>query len=87
MLVFIISSVKRSSACRYPRWPQEFKWSFAGPISGMTCERILETADPHTWHDNFFCHSSGPGIQGVGMRWSSAGIFKSLVLKKMTSLK
>ena len=73
MLVFMMAPGISMSVCRYPRWPQEFKWHSAGPISGMTCLRILETADPHTWHDNYFCHASTPGIQGVGMRWSSAG--------------
>ena len=61
--------------CRFPRWPSEFKWSSAGPVNGYTCMRITEPSDPHTWRDNYFCHKSGPGIQGIGMRWSYAGMY------------
>jgi hypothetical protein len=45
-----------------------FRWSSAGPISGMTCTQISEAADPHTWHDNYLC-----ATMNVGLRWSSAG--------------
>lgn len=58
---------------RDPIWPNEFAWNSAGPISGYHCTQILESADPHTWHDNYFCQIAGPGIKNIGMRWSSAG--------------
>ena len=32
-----------------------FSWSMAGPIGGRSCVQILETADPHTWGDNYLC--------------------------------
>ena len=78
-LVFMMAAI---DACRYPRWPQEFKWHSAGPISGMTCIRIHEPADRKgTWHDNYFCYASAPGIQGIGMRWSSAGNIVDFLFK------
>jgi hypothetical protein len=46
----------------------DFGWSCAGPLSGMECTQILETADPHGWADNYYCST-----QPLGMRWSSAG--------------
>lgn len=45
-----------------------FAWNCAGPVAGMTCTQILETADPNTWHDNYFCATTP-----LGMRWNSAG--------------
>ena len=45
-----------------------FAWSCAGPIDGMVCTQVRESADPHTWDDNYFCAESD-----LGMRWSSAG--------------
>ena len=40
----------------------------------MTCIRIHEPSDRQgTWHDNYFCYASAPGIQGIGMKWSSKG--------------
>ena len=73
VLVVVSMEMGAANACRYPKWPSEFKWNSAGPVNGMTCVHIRESADPHTWNDNYFCHASAPGIQGVGMRWSSAG--------------
>ena len=32
------------------------RWSSAGPIRGMRCVQWLETADPHTWSDNYLCY-------------------------------
>jgi hypothetical protein len=43
-------------------------WSSAGPISGRYCTQIVESADPHTWNDNYLCADADYGI-----RWSSAG--------------
>ena len=63
-----------NASCSYPTWPQDFKWSYAGPITGMNCERIFEPNDPHTWADNYFCHKSAHGMQGIGMRWSNRGM-------------
>lgn len=45
-----------------------FAWSCSGQVSGMSCVQILETADLHTWNDNYFCSKNA-----IGMRWSSAG--------------
>jgi hypothetical protein len=45
-----------------------FAWSCSRPIPGMTCTQVVETADPHTWSDNYFCSTVD-----LGMRWSSAG--------------
>jgi hypothetical protein len=43
-------------------------WSSAGPISGKYCTQISESADPHTWNDNYLCADVS-----YGFRWSSAG--------------
>ena len=72
-MVLFITCISTIWSARFPRWPQEFRWSSAGPINGWTCTRILEVADPDTWDDNYFCYRSSPHIRGVGMRWSSAG--------------
>ena len=42
----------------------------AGPIAGQRCTRILETADPHTWADNYLCV---PPDSPYNFQWSSAG--------------
>ena len=42
----------------------------AGPIAGQKCTRILETADPHTWADNYLC---APQDSPYSFQWSSAG--------------
>ena len=41
-----------------------------GPISGMTCTQILETADPNTWDDNYLCV---PNDSPLVFTWSSNG--------------
>eukprot|EP00111_Clytia_hemisphaerica_P014672 TCONS_00043265-protein len=74
IILISLAFIATTSACRYPKWPEEFRWHSAGAIDGMTCTHIHESADrTGTWHDNYFCAVSAPGIQGVGMRWSSAG--------------
>ena len=80
-LITLLAYVNIISSCRYPHWPNEFRWSSAGPIDGWTCKRILETADPNTWHDNYFCHYLVPGIQGVGLVWSSAGKQRTMLTR------
>ena len=71
----MLAVVGATLGCRYPKWPEEFKWSSAGALADMTCTHIYESADhAGTWHDNYFCYNASiPGIQGIGMRWSSAG--------------
>jgi Group XII secretory phospholipase A2 precursor (PLA2G12) len=44
-----------------------FSWSQAGAISGLTCTRIYEDADPHAWSDNYLCSN-----KNWGLRWSQA---------------
>ena len=41
----------------------------------MACININEVASPsnYTWANNYFCHAFLPGIQGVGMVWSTKG--------------
>lgn len=34
-----------------------YAWSYAGPIPGMTCTRIVEPSGGSPWTDNFFCVS------------------------------
>ena len=67
-IILLIACVTTVWSCRLPYWPSEFKWSFAGPIDGWTCARILEPSDPDTWHDNYFCYKSSPAIVGIDMR-------------------
>jgi serine protease len=43
-------------------------WSSSGPIAGRYCTQVHESADPHTWNDNYLCSTVDYGI-----RWSSAG--------------
>lgn len=50
-----------------------FGWSSDGPIDGTSCVQILESADPHTWSDNYFCSP-----YDIGMRWSSAGVIPGM---------
>ena len=57
----------------------EFAWSSAGPISGMECVQILETADPDTWNDNYFCSKEYEGIA-----WSSAGPISGMRCTQIT---
>ena len=46
------------------------QWSSAGQIFGMYCIQIIESADPHTWSDNFLCF---PKSTPLNLQWSSAG--------------
>ena len=49
--------------------PLTLKFSYAGPIAGMACTRLVEDADPAgTWSDNYLCAS-----REIGLRWSFAG--------------
>ena len=37
----------------------KFIWSSAGPRGqdqGYECVQIVESSDPHTWHDNYLCY-------------------------------
>jgi cytochrome c peroxidase len=43
-------------------------FSSHGPIPGMSCISVDESADPHGWRDNYLCSPTDRGI-----RWSSAG--------------
>lgn len=45
------------------------RWSNAGPIDGMICTWIVESSDPHTWHDNYLCSA-----EDFGFRWKSGGV-------------
>ena len=36
----------------------------------MSCTRINEPSDPHTWHDNYLC---APTSSGLSFSWSYAG--------------
>ena len=38
-----------------PPFNVSFRWSFAGPLAGMTCVQWFETSDPDTWGDNYLC--------------------------------
>ena len=40
----------------------------------MKCLRIYESADPHTWDDNYLCWIQRPGWQDPNIKWRSAGI-------------
>lgn len=59
---------KAVNSCLTSLPPVSFRWSFAGPISGMVCTQMNESADPHTWADNYLC-----ATRDIGLRWSSAG--------------
>lgn len=50
----------------YPQWPEDFIWSHWGQLEGYNCLKIEEKADPHPWHDNYFCYTGDkrdPGFQ------------------------
>ena len=51
-----------------PPSTDKFVWSSAGPVANRVCTQIIESADPYTWNDNYFCADSNYGIA-----WSSAG--------------
>ena len=40
-----------------------------GPISGVKCTQIIESADPHGWDNNYLCVPNDAPYQFV---WSSA---------------
>lgn len=54
--------------------PSDFgmKWSHVGPIAGMACTNVAESAEaqPTMWADNFLCV---PQSAPVRFHWSSAG--------------
>jgi hypothetical protein len=50
-----------------------FSWSQAGAVSGLTCTRVHEDADPHAWSDNYLCST-----QNWGLRWSQAGAINGM---------
>jgi hypothetical protein len=58
-----------------------FRWSPAGPIAGMHCTKITESAEPaaHTWNDNYFCSS-----RYLAMRWSEKNAINGLRCTKIT---
>lgn len=49
-----------------------FKWSSAGPVAGMRCTNVSESAehDPAIWADNFLCL---PETSPYQLEWSTAG--------------
>lgn len=51
----------------------QFQWSYRGSIPGMYCTNWQENADPHTWHDNYFCSQ-----ENMGLRWSSSGPIRGM---------
>lgn len=48
------------------------RWSVTGPIAGMTCVNVTESAEAHAavWSDNHLCVPNDAAYQ---LRWSSAG--------------
>ena len=51
------------------------RWSMAGAIKGQKCVQITETADPHTWTDNYICL---PLDTPYDLKWNSAGPLEGL---------
>ena len=64
-----------------PAFPADFKWSSAGMPQGYNCLQILETADPYTWNDNFFCWKNTR--KNPGMKWSSDGPIANMKCTKI----
>ncbi|MFT3712894.1 MAG: hypothetical protein QM817_35025 [Archangium sp.] len=68
-----------NDSCNFRTGP--FEWNCAGRVAGATsCVQIAESADPHTWNDNFLCmyRSGGPigtwsDPTACAIQWSSAG--------------
>jgi hypothetical protein len=58
-----------------------FQWSSAGAIAGMTCTQLIETADPHTWNDNYLCSN-----RDFGLRWSSAGAIAGMLCTQIVEM-
>ncbi len=52
--------------------PLGMKWSASGPIAGMDCANVAESADAHAdaWKDDFLCTPKGAPWR---FTWSSAG--------------
>ena len=69
-------SIGSESNLPYPKWPQDFRWSYHGGINGYRCVRIIEPSDPHTWRDNYFCSSRQK--KDPGMRWSYRGPIRGM---------
>merc|ERR1719233_324519 len=59
-----------------PVWPDDFKWNSAGKPADYNCIQIHEGADPHTWHDNYFCWRNFK--RNPGIKWSSAGKIRNM---------
>jgi hypothetical protein len=57
--------------------PIGMKWSSNGPVPGMRCTRILETAEPaaHSWRNNYLCV---PESSPVHFRWSMGGPLRGM---------
>lgn len=64
---------------RFPIWPFEFAWSFAGDLAnkGYNCTLIDEPEQSinQYWYDNHLCYLSAPDIRDPGLRWSIKGKF------------
>ena len=58
--------------CSRPELDLGLRWSYAGPIAGLDCTNIAESAehDPAIWKDNFLCV---PPQAPLGFSWSTAG--------------
>jgi|GEM_PF-5569243 len=46
------------------------RWSYAGPIAGLSCTHTHESADGTAWNDNYLCIPSGSPLK---FTWSSSG--------------
>lgn len=66
---------QNSGVCKVPLKQSGLRWSFNGPISGMTCSIWNEGADPHSWNDNYLCW---PRNLDAALRFSSAGPISGL---------
>ncbi|XP_066927987.1 uncharacterized protein [Clytia hemisphaerica] len=79
LAITVISTVESSRCGHYPRYPQDFRFSYRGIVNGWTCIRIIEPSDPIWKNGNsYFCHKAGPQFRGVGMRWSYAGAIRGM---------
>eukprot|EP00111_Clytia_hemisphaerica_P006187 TCONS_00017917-protein len=74
LLAVAQSTYHPGNYARWPRFPEEFRFSYRGTIHGYHCVKIIEPSDP-VWKngDNFFCSKAGNGIRNPGMVWSYAG--------------
>ena len=71
LLVICLNLAETRDLTNLPFWPKQFKWWSAGIPAGYKCTQIIETADPHTWRDNYFCWEAE--CTDPEIRWSSAG--------------